>query len=492
MFTSSVRGDKILHTVSQSDSTGKEIFSETEEIAFAVGSGEHGLSFVILRGGQFFMSPISYYTSQHRWDLTPGYAAGLYRDFTRGATELCIDCHSGLPQRALEFPHRYLNPPFRILAIGCERCHGPGQNHVERRTAGLDDSANGKATIVNPKKLPPRLRDDVCYQCHYSGDARVLRPGKRNSDFRPGTLLDDVVSIFSVPAARKGASFEALGHVEQLKLSQCRTADREELSCITCHDPHVQPGGVNAVNWFRDKCLSCHTKEICQMPLPRRQSTTPPDNCLACHMPKRSLGNVAHTALTDHRIPRGSASESIDSVPPFPEPEPDLYWHNRPVDAKDPDLRSLALAYAELAHHSPYYEKRAFPILQRAAEASPEDTEIQGAYGLFLTTAHPSQEELRLARQALERAIASGSKSIQVRIALGNLLLKTGNQDALRLLEEALGIDPFSSSAGLALARAYYQTGDSRKAISTLNQILSSDPGNPDARKIAQELGSSH
>src|SRR5579871_1779176 len=44
--------------------------------------------------------------------------------------------------------------------VGCERCHGPGSEHVQRRSA---------ATIVNPARLDYVRANDTCVQCHSQG-----------------------------------------------------------------------------------------------------------------------------------------------------------------------------------------------------------------------------------------------------------------------------------------------------------------------------------
>ena len=58
-------------------------------------------------------------------------------------------------------------------------------------------------SIVNPARLPPALADNICISCHQTGDVRVLKPGKQMSDFRPGTALDDTLTILMVPPRRE-------------------------------------------------------------------------------------------------------------------------------------------------------------------------------------------------------------------------------------------------------------------------------------------------
>src|SRR5271170_243897 len=256
------RDGKIIHQESESDAKGRPVFSETHEIAYTVGAGDVGKSYLVAQGDALFVSPISYYARIGGWDLSPGYGEGIFRGFTRRVVELCVDCHTGWPLLVPGTHNRFQQPPFRSLTVGCERCHGPGAIHVEQRTqdaivgGSFDESTD--LSIVNPRKLRPEIRDDVCAQCHLAGDARVLQPGKDYLDFRPGTALGDVVTIFSVPQTIKGNHFVALDQFEQLKLSRCWTASNGRLGCISCHNPHVQLHDDQAVNFFRDRCLSCH------------------------------------------------------------------------------------------------------------------------------------------------------------------------------------------------------------------------------------------
>ena len=129
---------KVFHSEKVVDAKGREIFSESHEVAYCVGSGNQGRSYLIRREDSLFVSPLSYYASENRWDLSPGHDTGLYRGFTRPAGELCVYCHSGLMPLVTGTFNRFRQPQLQALAIGCERCHGPGQLHVaqERYRAG--------------------------------------------------------------------------------------------------------------------------------------------------------------------------------------------------------------------------------------------------------------------------------------------------------------------------------------------------------------------
>ncbi|HEY9233150.1 MAG TPA: tetratricopeptide repeat protein, partial [Blastocatellia bacterium] len=341
-------------------------------------------------------------------------------------------------------------------------------------------------TIVNPRNLAPRLRDDVCYQCHLSGDARIQRPGKNLLDFRPGTPLDDVVSIFLVPPTVKVGGFQALSQPEQIRLSRCRQADGSQLNCITCHDPHLPLSGVEAATYFDKQCMQCHAPLSQRFVQTHRAEKSPPGSCVACHMPKVAVTNIAHTALTNHRIPRSPAdAESLPAGFDL-DPQTNLIWATRPADGRGLDLRTLALTFAQLAPNYRGYGERGFPLLERAAREFPNDPEVQATYGQVLLVISPSYRAR--ARQAFERAIAAGSKSSTLRRRLAQLLIEEGDAAATGLLREAIQLEPYNSATYLQLARAYLAIGNRTEAARTLEQALSFDPGNADARKLLNEM----
>ena len=481
-YSVSVSGGKMYHTESKIGADGKLEYSETHQVAFTVGSGDVGRSYLVAKGDALFVSPISYYTGIRGWDLSPGYEAGRFRSFTRPAGNLCVSCHSGIFRPIAGTRNRYQDPPFRALAVGCERCHGPGELHVRERLENAPLRGPIDFSIVNPTRLPQHLRDDVCIQCHFGGDARVLRPGKTYLDFRPGTPLGNVVAIFTAPVALNSDVVKALSHPEQMEMSRCSVESNGRLGCITCHDPHVQLRGAASSSYFRRKCLTCHTVQSCSLSSTRRQATSPPDNCIRCHMPKKSVVNIGHTALTDHRILR-IASQSPPQVAAAPESPEDLIYHTRRAQERDapPDLRTQAMAYYEVSQVYPAFRQRGFALLEQAARELPDDPEVQAAYGLVLLLARPQSPAE--AAQALQKAIDSGSPSVEVRTRLARIRLREGKVAAARqLYNEAVEADPYYTPAYFGLAHLQSMTGDVPSSIETLERILKYDPGNEEAR----------
>jgi tetratricopeptide (TPR) repeat protein len=200
-------------------------------------------------------------------------------------------------------------------------------------------------------------------------------------------------------------------------------------------------------------------------------------------MPKKSVANIGHSALTDHRIPR-IASQSPPQLAATPESREDLIYHTRSAQEPDvpPDLRTQALAYYEVSQVYPAFRQRGFALLEQAARELPGDPEVQEAYGLVLLLARP--ESPAEAAQVLQKAIDSGSTSVEVRTRLAKIRLKEGNMAAARqLYNEAIEADPYYTPAYLGLVYLHEVTGDVQSGIATLERILKYDAGNEEARK---------
>src|SRR4029077_16101101 len=87
-----------------------------------------------------------------------------------------------------------------------------------------------------------------------------------------------------------------------MTLSKCYRGSGERMRCITCHDPHVEPGREEAAEYFKKKCLTCHSKTSCKLSLHVRKEQKPPDDCAGCHMKKRDVQEISHSSITNHRI----------------------------------------------------------------------------------------------------------------------------------------------------------------------------------------------
>ena len=456
---------KLYQTEFQTDAAGpgpgKDIFRNTHQLEWIVGTGENGFGALLRREGYLFQAPLSYYSRAAHWDLSPGYQNGDY-GFNRIIVPGCIYCHSGRPQPIAGYTGKYDATPFKQTSVGCENCHGPGSTHVEAMQAG-EETKGADPTIVNPKRLTGQLSDDICISCHQTGDARVLKPGRTYQDFRPGHPLDETVSVFEIPPTRESPpQDDHVEHYYSMSLSKCFRATQASSSpmrCITCHDPHVEPTGVDVPAFYNAKCLTCHTTQSCtERPETRHatlESTKVDDNCITCHMPKRDVKVISHSSITNHRI-------LARSNEPFPDEAfaqttaamPDLIHLNPAGSRADkatvpaPPALTRLQAYAELLSKKPEYAASWRKTLSEIEAGAPSSTDAETAIAQA-ALGHRDLQDRKLAEAAahLQHALRLDPLQPQVYVDLSEAADLTGQpEDAISYARKAVELEPFTAS----------------------------------------------
>jgi predicted CXXCH cytochrome family protein len=457
------------------------VFETSHRLEYAIGSGENGVSFVVRRGNYLFQAPLSYYSKASRWDLSPGFEQ-VDEGFSRPIAEGCLACHAGRPRPKPGIDGMYEDPPFAEMAIGCETCHGPGQLHVEERGRGIGPKVD--TSIVNPARLPARLAEDICIKCHQAGDARVLLPGKNYADIRPGVPLVGTLAIFGLRS--EAGNEDLLEHHSSMKMSRCYRASNGKLSCLTCHDPHEQPAPATVPAYFRAKCLGCHTEESCKVARESRRRSSPPDNCAGCHMPKREVARISHSALTNHRIP-ARPGQLARAVPPEPEGAalPALVLLNQqPGEPPLPLVTRLAV-YGELLNRAPQLRATYLALLEEAKHALPDDGLVLAALGRkALVDGNPEAAALLL------RAEQQGLHSAATYLDLGQALMKADRlPDAIAALERGVHTFPFSKPLRKHLILADIRARQYPKAKSALEQYVNDFPEDSFMRGLLVQVG---
>jgi hypothetical protein len=450
--------------------TEPNVFVDEHKLDYVVGSGANGLSFIVQRGNHLFQAPLSFYSKVGKWDLSPGYQYGDY-GFGRPIAEQCVLCHSGRPQPVEGRTGEYLEPPFQELAIGCENCHGPGEFHVK-------EPGRRPGSIVNPAKLAPRLAENICMNCHQGGDARVLQPGKSYLDFRPGQWLIETVAIFKIPPKPgEQKDSDLLEHNSAMKISRCFRESREKLNCLTCHDPHVQPTSAEAVSYFRAKCFTCHTDESCRLSRKTRMAQTPPDNCIACHMPKRNVAVISHSALTNHRIP-ARADEPLPEEKPKPQTGLMLVNERPGSTASVPEI-TLLRAYSEVGTHEPKYQQRYLALLEHLSQIQPTEPFVQAALGHKALVEGKDEEALA----HLSKGLQLGDATVYQDIAKALSNLGRGGE-ALDYLKRAVDTDPFDAVLLKTLTLQYINLKRYPEARQSMTQYVELFPEDSFMRKL--------
>ena len=491
-YEASRRGADLYESEVELDAEGKEVYRDDRKISYIVGSGMNGLSTLVSRGDFLFEAPLSYYSQSKEWALSPGYDQGDF-GFNRPVRERCIACHSGRPQTDEANEARFRDPPFLELAIGCENCHGPGSLHVKERKQAAPLASGRDLSIVNPAKLPVWLANDICMYCHEAGDARVLMPGKRYADFRPGTPLAGTVGIFEVPFDRQAPPRDPiLRHFALMSLSQCYLKSSGKLACITCHDPHGEPSPPETAVFFRSKCLTCHTEKSCTLSLEIRTAKTPSDDCAGCHMPKQSLTRISHSALTNHRILARAGEPLPESAFRLTTTQlPDLVQLDvAPEPSRAPvPLLTLFRAYEELVATHPEYRARFASILDLLAAGKVEDAGVLSALARRKLQ-DPSEESQAEAEDYLERALRAGSVNEYDFEQLATIQAKSGRTpDAIATIQLGLKVNPYAPRLFGLLAQLYLSAGSYDDALRTMHRDLELFPGDDFTRSQLRKIG---
>jgi len=296
---------------------GREVNLFEEEIHYVVGSGKHARSYLNLSaGGVLTQLPVTWYPQEKRWAISPGYDRKRHDDFSRKIDYGCLFCHNATPKLA-EGADRYgrenLFPQELPSGIDCQRCHGPGSQHVALAGGGKGVEAIRQA-IVNPARLSPERQMDVCQQCHLETTSDELPQavrvfGRAVYSFRPGEALGDYLIHFDhAPGTGHDDKFEINSSAYRLRQSQCFQKSGGRLTCTSCHTPHRTPRGAEAVQQFRQSCLKCHNE-----PLTRSHPDPASADCANCHMPKRRTEDVVHVVMTDHRIQRRPPGKQLQA-----------------------------------------------------------------------------------------------------------------------------------------------------------------------------------
>ena len=229
---------------------------------------------------------------------------------------MCADCHSTNLRKNYDPENDTFDTQWTEINVGCEACHGPGQNHVLWAARSPDrqaeDPSRGLAVLLHDRKgvswpIDPetglarreggditRTEISMCGACH---SRRGLIAEGRESDpvyldhhmpaflteglyFPDGQILDEVF---------------VWGSYTQSKMHE------KGVTCSDCHDPHSQRLKAPGSN----VCAQCH--------LPQTFASTehhghPVESsggdCLGCHMPSRTYMGVDDRRDHSMRIPR--------------------------------------------------------------------------------------------------------------------------------------------------------------------------------------------
>ena len=468
---------------------GDTVHQRVHRVDLVIGSGNATRSYMTAVNGYYTEMPLTWYSEQERWAMSPGYEGENGR-FGRPINGECMSCHTGRPERSRFTQNHYPEVPENI---SCERCHGPGETHVRRQRARKESGAAATDTalaIVTPTDLPREEQLSVCQQCHLAG-VTVFGPGESPGTFRPGEPLRANRTVYVPQKQLEDPNWVGIdSHPIRLARSAC--FESSAMTCSTCHDAH-EPASATTTAEYNTTCRSCHGGErspepVCarpgppsDRPLSREEAMT--GNCVNCHMQKGGTSNVPHVTFTDHWIrrrpePRDSSSrvsalsstEALDLVP---------LRRMIALDGSTPPPSNRANVEATIAyfrfyermHRHPEYIHRA---ISRGRKSRFPDADPDGRIALARAL---SEADSVGAAAAVLRPAARSTDDAWVHYWRGAMAESQGRiPAAIEAYRRALRLQPRMLEAQVQLAGALFRAGRLGAAQAQLQTVVDYNP----------------
>jgi tetratricopeptide (TPR) repeat protein len=477
------------------DADGWTVHNLTRPAHIVIGSGNQTRSFLSVENGHLTQMPLTWYSVQERWGMSPGFADANDR-FNRPIILQCLNCHSDRPVLESHTQNVYRDLPG---AISCERCHGPGRTHVEERTRGETFRTPEDPSIMVPTNLERSREMAVCLQCHLAG-VITYPDGEDPTTFRPGMALSENRTVH-VPALQ----FEDPDWVgidsHPIRLARSACFEQSEMTCLSCHAPHTA-GDELSEDHYSNACNACHTGSeggrvpgpkpvpVCSRPVEDPAEARTGD-CVGCHMATGGTSDVPHVRFTDHWIRRdpGPPLDPEEGRPVIESEEALALAEVGPLgraagrdgpgdrsEAERASLQADALFhFYETMHRHPGYLPRVVEAGRRALTTPGEPTR-EGR--LALARALLELNEIPEAREVLETATEQSPEDPWGHFLLGALIEERLGDPAgaLTHLDRALGLQPRFLPARAKRAETFYALGRFDDALLDLEGVVEEAP----------------
>ncbi len=482
-YTMTERNGKYFQRRHQVGPDGKIINAIEKEMEYVMGSGNHARTYLYKTAqGTLMQLPVGWYPEKGGyWAMNPGYDRKDHEGFRREIGYDCMFCHNAYPEIAKGSDVYGAVPvyPDKIPeGIDCQRCHGPGGNHVREAQSQKPSVKAMRDAIVNPARLSAERQMEVCMQCHLESSSRPLpytirRYSRGAFSYRPGEPLEDYALHFD--HAKGGDEFEIAHAAYRFRKSACFQASAGAMTCTTCHNPHDVKRGAEATAHYRSVCLSCHGERIANAVASSRHTAS--QDCLTCHMPKRRTDDVVHVVMTDHFIQRRKPNRDLTAARSEDHSKPStgevvLYY---PPNLPATSDAELYLAVAQVIEGANL--KAGIDRLERAVKSSDA---TKGEFYYELAQAYRAEGKTQQAVDNYKEALRRKPGFLPALIHLGETLAETGDVGgAIDVLEQAI-LNARPNGAVLAeLSANYLKANRNVEAEAMARKALAVDPDLP-------------
>lgn len=240
-------------------------------------------------GDDYYVIPAQWDVTRKQWKpyfVKDDWWAPLYPpdNFKRPTSALCDGCHS------VNF--NLQKHTVTEWNVGCEKCHGPGSEHVKNAVA---------KNILNPARMNYVAANDNCIQCHSQGRPLTNPIEDKYYDWPVGYDVSKKLSDYWRLEEHKlgETSFthfpDGTAHKNRMQGNDFVTSQMytHGVTCFTCHDAHGTANPSQLRKPANVLCLDCHgpaspngPRELTLEQHTHHKAGSAGSDCVACHMPK--------------------------------------------------------------------------------------------------------------------------------------------------------------------------------------------------------------
>ncbi|SJZ83406.1 multiheme c-type cytochrome [Selenihalanaerobacter shriftii] len=263
-----IRKAKEENIVGNFTSDDADLTFDKDDAVYVIG-GKWKQRYITKKDGHYYILPAQWIVKTQEWKP---YHANNWEE--RPWSKKCMGCHTTGARPADAIPDKENAgkvQPFAETSVGCESCHGAGQEHVKT----MDPEK-----IVNPKDLSRGQKVSICGSCHNRGkhvDGYYGYP----YGFEPGDIVEDIYNpttadkrwweVKGKDAANKwwddkadaDLLLEKSHHQQYLGFLQSEH-NEAGLTCSSCHDVHLDLEKQNVAQ----KCVDCHMPKTAKSATP--------------------------------------------------------------------------------------------------------------------------------------------------------------------------------------------------------------------------------
>jgi predicted CXXCH cytochrome family protein len=189
--------------------------------------------------------------------------------------------------------------------VGCERCHGPGSEHVQHPT---------RANILNPAHMDYVQASDTCIQCHSQGRPLTSQIEGKYYDwpvgYQAGSNLQDYWKLEEHKLGETTFTHfpDGTAHKNRMQGNDFvqSVMYRRGVTCFSCHDVHGTGNYAQLRTPGDQICLDCHSPLSLNGPRAatleehtHHKKGSTGSSCIACHMPKIAT-TIADVKVRSH------------------------------------------------------------------------------------------------------------------------------------------------------------------------------------------------